>query len=306
MTAVRDVVRGVDRWRPPQPSRALADARGAIHRRRRASTSSTPCSRTCWSSTASPTPTAWPAWRRPSWPVPRSSGGLAVPRVRRLFRRRTDALLLAVGHRCRGAAGDRRGGLVAGRPGHGRLRLAIGLLVGWALVSALQSPIRQAFINGVIPSEQRATVLSFDSLMGSLGGVVTQPVLGRVADVSGYAASYLVAAGINAVALPFVFLARREQAPRTRSTPSRRPRHGRRRPRCRERAERRPPSPRRSPARHPPRLQHGSRPCRRSSCPARSSPSGSVMRSRWRKRRLTALLVTLTPTTQSCQRCPKV
>jgi hypothetical protein len=34
-----------------------------------------------------------------------------------------------------------------------------------------------------------------------------------VADVSGYAASYLVAAGIQVVALPFVVLARREHAP---------------------------------------------------------------------------------------------
>jgi MFS family permease len=73
--------------------------------------------------------------------------------------------------------------------------------------------MRQAFINGVIPSEQRATVLSFDSLMGSIGGVVAQPVLGRVADVSGYAASYLVSAAVSALAIPFVFLARREQAP---------------------------------------------------------------------------------------------
>jgi len=49
--------------------------------------------------------------------------------------------------------------------------------------------------------------------MGSIGGAVAQPALGRVADVSGYAASYLVSAGINAMALPFILLARREQAP---------------------------------------------------------------------------------------------
>jgi hypothetical protein len=35
------------------------------------------------------------------------------------------------------------------------------------------------------------------------------PVLGRVADVNGYGASYLVAAGIQVLALPFVLLARR-------------------------------------------------------------------------------------------------
>ena len=62
-------------------------------------------------------------------------------------------------------------------------------------------------------TQQRATVLSFDSLMGSIGGAVAQPVLGRVADMSGYSASYLVAAGFNALAIPFIFLARRERAP---------------------------------------------------------------------------------------------
>ena len=72
--------------------------------------------------------------------------------------------------------------------------------------------MRQAYLNGLIPSEQRATVLSFDALMGSTGGVA-QPLLGRVADVSGYAASYLVSAGIQALALPFIFLAHRERAP---------------------------------------------------------------------------------------------
>ena len=87
------------------------------------------------------------------------------------------------------------------------------LLVLWALVFAIAGPIRQAFLNGIIPSEQRATVLSFDSLMGSIGGMVAQPALGRVADVSGYAASYLVSGVVSALALPFVFLARREKAP---------------------------------------------------------------------------------------------
>ena len=61
-------------------------------------------------------------------------------------------------------------------------------------------PVRQAFVNGLIPSEQRATVLSFDSLMGSAGGVVFQPALGRAADAWGYPASYLCSAAIQAVA----------------------------------------------------------------------------------------------------------
>ena len=67
--------------------------------------------------------------------------------------------------------------------------IALLLLAAWAFVFAIEMPLRQAYINGVIPSEQRATVLSFDSLMGSAGGVVAQPALGRVADMSGYATS---------------------------------------------------------------------------------------------------------------------
>jgi len=72
--------------------------------------------------------------------------------------------------------------------------------------------MRQAFVNGLIPSEQRATVLSFDSLMGSAGGIVTQPALGRVADVWSYGTSYFAAAIIQVVAVPFFLLARREKA----------------------------------------------------------------------------------------------
>ena len=64
-------------------------------------------------------------------------------------------------------------------------------------------PIRQAYINGMIPSKQRATILSFDSLCASSGGVWAQPALGRAADVWGYAPTYLISAAISALALPF-------------------------------------------------------------------------------------------------------
>ena len=64
----------------------------------------------------------------------------------------------------------------------------------------------------MIESENRATVLSFDALMGSAGGVVAQPALGRVADISGYASSYGIASIIQLAAIPFLYLAKRERA----------------------------------------------------------------------------------------------
>ena len=60
--------------------------------------------------------------------------------------------------------------------------VVVALLVLWGLMFSAIMPVRQAYLNALIPSQQRATVLSFDSLFGSTGGVVIQPILGKVAD----------------------------------------------------------------------------------------------------------------------------
>ena len=91
--------------------------------------------------------------------------------------------------------------------------VALALLTAWGLVFAAVMPIRQAYLNGMIPSERRATVLSFDSLMGNAGGVVIQPALGRAADVYGYPISFVLSGIFAAVAVPFLVASRRERSP---------------------------------------------------------------------------------------------
>jgi MFS family permease len=130
-------------------------------------------------------------------------GGFAAPRIRRLFRRRTSALIAT-------AALSTLTLLLIGL--FESFWVVLALIVVWGLLFAATMPIHQAYLNGMIPSEQRATILSFDSLMNSTGGVWSQPVLGRAADVWGYAPSYLLGAGISALALPFLALSRRERA----------------------------------------------------------------------------------------------
>jgi MFS family permease len=130
-------------------------------------------------------------------------GGLAVSRVRRLFRRRTDAILI-------GSMATVVVLVVIGWTTS--FVVALVLLAGWALIFAVEGPLRQAYINDIIPSEQRATVLSFDSFMGSIGGAVAQPALGRVSDVYGYGPAYVVAGVVQVFAIPFVILARRQNA----------------------------------------------------------------------------------------------
>jgi MFS family permease len=101
--------------------------------------------------------------------------------------------------------------------GHRNLAVVIALVALWGLAFAVAMPVRQAYLNGIIPSAQRATVLSFDNMVQSAGAVVTQPALGRVADARGYGAAYLVAALIQLASLPFLLLARREDAPADRA-----------------------------------------------------------------------------------------
>jgi MFS family permease len=131
-------------------------------------------------------------------------GGLVAPALRRLFRRRTSALLAAevisVGVLALIGLIESFGAVVA-------------LIVVWGLLFAASVPIRQAYLNDRIPSQQRATILSFDSLMASSGGVVAQPVLGRAADVYGYPASYLLSSAISAISIPFLARARRLEPP---------------------------------------------------------------------------------------------
>ncbi len=126
-------------------------------------------------------------------------GGVLAPYASRLFARRTSLLFT---------------GLIAGTI----LVVLMGLITNfwavimlvavWGLLGAFITPVRQAYLNGLIPSKQRATVLSFDSLLGSSGGVVVQPVLGKAADIWSYPASYVVGGVINALAIPIAGLAR--------------------------------------------------------------------------------------------------
>jgi MFS family permease len=96
--------------------------------------------------------------------------------------------------------------------------VAIALLALFSLLTAVAYPVQQAFMNGCIPSEQRATVLSFASLMGSAGGVVAQPALGRVADVFSYGIAYVVAGVVYVLSLPFLIAVRRMGLPADRVT----------------------------------------------------------------------------------------
>ncbi len=129
-------------------------------------------------------------------------GGITAPRIRRFFHRRTSALIAATGISSVSL-------LVMGILDS--FWVVVGMIVVWGLLFAAARPIHQAYLNGMIPSEQRATILSFDSLMASAGGVATQPGLGRAADAWGYATTYVFSGVISAISLPFLLFSQRQK-----------------------------------------------------------------------------------------------
>jgi MFS family permease len=131
-------------------------------------------------------------------------GGLLAPKLRGVFSCRTSVLLAATAV---SSVALLLTGLIQ------NFAAVVALLVLWSLAFAAAMPVRQAYLNALIPSQQRATVLSFDSLLSSGGGVVLQPGLGRAADVWGYPATFAMSAVFQAAALPFIRLAQRLQVP---------------------------------------------------------------------------------------------
>jgi MFS family permease len=131
-------------------------------------------------------------------------GGLITPLIRRWFARRTSVLIVMTAV---SAALIVAVGLSA------NFWVVLVLIVLSSLADAAGDPVRRAYLNGMIPSQQRATILSFDSLITSAGGVVLQPALGRVADVYSYRVSYLWSGIGSALALPFLIRARAAKAP---------------------------------------------------------------------------------------------
>jgi MFS family permease len=72
---------------------------------------------------------------------------------------------------------------------------AVALFLVVAAAMGVTGPLKQAYIHQKIPSEQRASVISFNSMMGNAGGVLGQSGLGYLSRVRSIADGY-VAGGL--------------------------------------------------------------------------------------------------------------
>jgi MFS family permease len=91
--------------------------------------------------------------------------------------------------------------------------LALASLLVAGVAMGVNMPVRQAFIHGMVPTEQRATVVSFDSMISGVGSVGGQAGLGVYAGREGYAAGYVLGGSVAVIAVPIIWAARRLRAP---------------------------------------------------------------------------------------------
>jgi MFS family permease len=126
-------------------------------------------------------------------------GGIVASKFVTFFDRRTTALI---------ALTVTSALVLAGLWATNSFGISLALVFIWGLIFAASMPIRQTYLNGMIPSKQRATVLSFDSLVGNVGSIGVQPALGKVADVSSYGTSFLIGGALQLIALPLLLRSR--------------------------------------------------------------------------------------------------
>jgi MFS family permease len=127
-------------------------------------------------------------------------GNAVVDSLARLCGRRTTLLLGAAGVQTLAALG------VGLAPSFG---VALVCLLIVTATLGVVSPVRQAYLHRMVPGAQRASVVSFDSMVANLGGVAGQAGLGYLAKLRDYSTGYLVGGATTLLAIPLYLALRR-------------------------------------------------------------------------------------------------
>ena len=91
----------------------------------------------------------------------------------------------------------------------GSFWVALAALLVVTASMGVTSPVRSAYLHQVVPTEQRATVVSFDSMVSSTGGVAGQVGLGALGEARTVGSAFVVGGLATAAALPLLGRLRR-------------------------------------------------------------------------------------------------
>jgi MFS family permease len=127
-------------------------------------------------------------------------GNAIVEWLSRFCGRRSTLLLWAAGVQSAAAVGI---GLTDS------FAIALGLFVCFGAAMGVGGPVKQALLHASIPSDERASVVSFDSMFGNGGGIGFQAGLGWLARAQSIELGYVVGGAVTVVSLPLLAALRR-------------------------------------------------------------------------------------------------
>ena len=128
------------------------------------------------------------------------AGNFLVGPLSRRFHARTTLLIGATALMCGSA-------VAAGAVD--RFYPTVALFLLHCVAQGVLNPVKQGYLNAHIPSEQRATLISLDSLFGDAGAAGGQSGLGYLADRRSVGVAWMVGGALLALATPFYARARR-------------------------------------------------------------------------------------------------
>ena len=135
------------------------------------------------------------------------AGNALVAPLSRLVRSRTGLLMLSVVVQAAMATACGMVGRGVGSPD--RFYVVVALYLVYGLAVGVAMPVKQAYLNAHIPSAQRATIISLDSMFANVGGVIGQSGWGWLARVRSIGEAWAWSGATLLLGLPLYWLARR-------------------------------------------------------------------------------------------------
>lgn len=134
-------------------------------------------------------------------------GNALVGRVSKVIRTRTGVLAGSVVVQAVAVVGAAASGFLLPRPA--AFFGALGCYLVYAIALGAAGPVKQGYLNAHIPSAQRATIISLDSLFADLGGVMGQSGWGYLAKMRSIGAAWLYSGMTMILGVPLYLIARR-------------------------------------------------------------------------------------------------
>ena len=134
------------------------------------------------------------------------AGNALVAPLSRVVRTRTGILMLSIAVQ---AATVVACGLGRALPSPLSFYVVTGLYLVYGVALGLAMPVKQAYLNAHIPSAQRATIISLDSMLASSGGVAGQAGWGWLARARSIGEAWAWSGATLLFALPLYWLARK-------------------------------------------------------------------------------------------------